>query len=126
MARILVVDDDADVRRAIRRILEPEGHEVVQAENGRAAMAVMEAESADLVVTDLYMEPMDGVELVIRLRQVDDAVPIIAISGGGWEPADKVLERIRGLGVDTTVQKPFDSDELRELIREKLRGAHPG
>lgn len=120
MARILVVDDDDDVRTAIRRILEPSGHRVLEAASGQGGMTRMDTESADLVLTDLYMEPMDGVEFVIRLRQLAPEVPIIAISGGGWRSADDVLARARSLGVRATVRKPFTNKGLRNLVEKVL------
>ena len=69
MARILVVDDDRSVRAAITKILSKNGHEVVEAADGKSALALYRAAPADLVIMDVYMPEMDGIDTTVRLKQ---------------------------------------------------------
>jgi two-component system KDP operon response regulator KdpE len=122
MARILVVDDDADVRRAVVRLLTAAGHEVAQAEDGAAALAAYRAHSADLIITDMYMPAVDGVEVVARLLDEFPKARLIVMSGGGQVGKEDVLDLARRLGARRTLTKPIDRQELLEAVAEALRG----
>ncbi len=120
MARILIVDDDQAVLAVIGRQLRVEGHEVVEARNGREAAALLEMGSVDLVVTDIYMPEMGGIEFLIRLLYRLPQARIIAISGGGYRDKQDLLERARALGAVRTLAKPFSRDELVLAVNEVL------
>ena len=81
--RILVVDDDEDVRDALKMTLEYEGYECLFARSGREGLDLIGAESLDLVLLDVKMPGMDGLEVLRRMRERGDAVPVIVISGHG-------------------------------------------
>lgn len=120
MEKILVVEDDTQLRTVLGRILRGEGYEVALAENGSGAIAHLQETSVDLVVTDLYMPDMDGIELVIHLSGAEAPCPVLAISGGGYLDSASALERATALGVHRTLAKPFSPWEFLEAVRQTL------
>jgi DNA-binding response OmpR family regulator len=115
--RILVVDDDAPSVKMISFLLREEGYEVVSADNGSAALELVEREPPDLVILDVMMPHMDGFEVCRRIRQKMD-VPIIFLSAKG-ETADKVSGL--QLGADDYLAKPFEPAELLARVKAVLR-----
>ena len=83
MARILIIDDDEQVRRYLRKILEAQGHEVVAASDGKLGIELCREEPTDLIITDIFMPEKEGLETIGELRRDYPDVKIIAISGGG-------------------------------------------
>lgn len=120
MARILVLDDHEGTRRALRRVLESEGHEVLEASDGQQAWAALARDLPDLVISDVYMPEMDGIEFLIRLVDRYPAVPLIAMSGGAHAPAGFVLEDARHLGAVSTLEKPLEMGRLVGEVRRVL------
>jgi len=118
MSRILLVDDEADVRRALATFLRGMGHDVRTAANGVEAIAALR-DSADLLITDINMPDMDGIEMVTTLREAASTMPIIAMSGGGLFDKGMLLDAAEALGADLTLEKPFDLEVLRAAV-EKL------
>jgi len=116
--RLLVVDDEPQIVRALRPALQAEGYLVEVAETGGAALQRMAAEPADLVILDLGLPDMDGKEVIERLREWSQA-PIIVLSAREQEK-----EKVVALdsGADDYVNKPFGVDELMARIRAGLRG----
>jgi CheY-like chemotaxis protein len=125
MARILVVDDDRDVRGVLVRILTKAGHEVVQAEDGGAAIAAYRAHPADLIITDMYMPAGDGVEVVARLADEYPGARLIVMSGGGQLEKEDVLDLARRLGARRTLAKPIDRVALLEAVDDVLGEVPP-
>jgi len=122
MTAALVVDDDAVIRSVIRKALEGEGYEVLEAEDGLDGLRVLRERPADLVLTDIVMPGMDGFQFMEELRKVSSAVQIIAMSGGGPFPAGTLLGPASALGADAVLMKPFSIDELRaELVHVQQR-----
>jgi len=121
MARILVVDDEELIQKALRRILEAEDHDVATAADGAEAWALLEAGGVDLLMTDLFMPHVDGIELLTRLLEIDDAPPVIAMSGGGRIVKNTdALTDAAVMGADSILQKPFTPDEVRAAVSEAL------
>ncbi len=118
MATILVIDDESAVRDTMRRLLERYGHEVREAANGREALKA--APDYDLVITDINMPEMDGIEVIMALTDRRPGLPVIAISGGGRLPKDLLLSSADMLGAVTTLPKPFDLSELIEAVDRAL------
>ena len=116
-SRILVVEDDAAIRRAIVSQLRGEGYDVIEAGDGREGLAAARADRPDLVLTDLAMPVMDGFELITTLRK-SSPTPVIVLSVRGGE-ADRV--RALDLGADDFVGKPFSVAELLARVRAQLR-----
>jgi len=119
--RILIVDDESTIRDVLRRYLEREGFEVVDAADGQAALAAVESGLPDLAVLDLMLPGMDGMTLAERLRDLGP-VPIVMLTAKG-ETAD----RIQGLelGADDYIVKPFSPRELVLRVKAVLRRLEP-
>jgi len=118
---ILLVDDDEAVRQGTRRLLEADGHRVLEAADGAEAVKAIRGESIDLVLTDLYMPNMDGIELVRQLRQIRGPnLKIIAISGAEGTGYPDMRPIAAALGVTATLGKPFTREELRHAIMQAV------
>jgi DNA-binding NtrC family response regulator len=120
MATILVIDDEAQVRATMRRVLERYGYAVAEAANGREALKAIASTSCDLVITDINMPEMDGIEVIMALSERQPGLPIIAISGGGRLPKDLLLASADMLGAVTTLAKPFDIPDLIGSVERAL------
>jgi two-component system KDP operon response regulator KdpE len=116
-ARVLVVDDEPNIIGTLAPLVRAQGYEVFTAMTGRAALEVVERDKPDLIVLDLGLPDIDGVEVCIRIRQSSN-VPILVLSARGAE-GDKV--RALDAGADDYVTKPFGAEELLARIRAALR-----
>ncbi|MBI2403843.1 MAG: response regulator [Gemmatimonadetes bacterium] len=126
MAKILVADDDQGVRTAIRKALAAAGHVVDQAGQGQAVLDLYQREPRDLLLIDLYMPRMDGLETIIRLRTVRPDAKIVAISGGGFRHKRDVLAMAIKAGACGTLAKPFEMAELLAAVSDALGTAKAG
>ncbi len=120
MAHILVVDDEAEVRHLIQDLLAREGHELIFAENGRQALERARDRSLDLVITDLIMPEMEGLETIRGLKREHKNLKIIAISGGGRTDPNDYLRTARVFGACKTLQKPFMIAEFLGTVKDVL------
>jgi CheY-like chemotaxis protein len=118
MTRILIIDDDADLRTTLRDLLEHAGYEVVEVSNGREGLQRYLGASMDLVITDLLMPEQEGVETIRALRQINPQVKIIAMSGGGQTGRMDFLHVAEVLGAQRTLHKPFNRQTLLEAVRD--------
>lgn len=116
-AKVLVVDDEKDIRELINFYLNKEGFEVLEASNGEEALEIFENEYIDLGIIDVMMPVMDGFELVENLKEFKD-VPVIMLTAKG-ESKDKL--RGFSVGADDYVVKPFDPTELMARVRAVLK-----
>ncbi len=117
-ARILVVDDEPPIRRFLRTSLTSQGYQVLEADDGNAAMDILKRNAVDVVVLDLGLPNLHGFDVIQRMREGKSAVPIIVLSSRTDE-AGKV--KALDLGADDYVTKPFGLDELLARIRTALR-----
>jgi CheY-like chemotaxis protein len=117
VTRILVADDDNDVRTALRVALEGEGYEVETVPDGERAMQVHEKRPADVLITDLFMPERDGFEAVKYFRARKPGMQIVVISG--WQRGQKTdhLAVAQHAGADVTLRKPFRLSELLEQLQ---------
>jgi DNA-binding NtrC family response regulator len=118
MATILVIDDQEPVRALLRIALEGAGHEVLEASNGRLGLALYREKSADLIITDILMPEMNGLELMLELTRNFLNVKVIAISGG--LESEGPLSVAKLLGARQTFQKPLDMEKLLSAVRYDL------
>ncbi|MFO7655042.1 MAG: response regulator [Candidatus Krumholzibacteriia bacterium] len=118
MPRILVVDDDDQIRAMLRLTLEREGHVIDEAADGNQALARYAAEPADLVIMDIVMPEKEGIETIMELRRTYRDVKIIAISGGGRVNPEDYLRWARTFGVQHTFAKPVDRNRLLDAVDE--------
>lgn len=119
-ATVLLVDDDPAIRRALARLLVREGWTVVEAGSGAEGLAAVHRDAPDVVVTDLNMPEMNGIEFLLAIQDQDPGLPVIAISGGGRIPKDSLLEDANLLGAVEVMGKPFDPGSLIAAIRRHL------
>jgi CheY-like chemotaxis protein len=120
MARILLIDDDEAVRTPTARLLELMGHEVLTAEHGEAGLEVWRERGADLVITDVCMPGMTGLEVIIQLRAFAPNLPVLAMSGGLESQRLDLLGTAAQAGAIRALEKPFTVAELRSAIAELL------
>lgn len=120
MAQILIIDDEPQIRSMLRQMLEREGYSVLDAANGREALRHLAQNPVDLVITDLIMPDMEGIETIRNLKQAHPGIDIIAISGGGRIGPDTYLELARKLGARFTFTKPIGRSELVTAVRSIL------
>ncbi|MFZ5609670.1 MAG: response regulator [Pseudomonadota bacterium] len=127
MARILLIDDDDLVGQALKLHLEAGGHEVALTHHGGEGLRAFEQGRFDLVLTDIFMPEVEGIETIRRLRLISRKVSIIAMTGGPIAPAharkDAVPDYLRmahSLGASRTIRKPFSARQLLALVDECL------
>ena len=118
MAKILVIDDQASIRSLLRLVLEEEGHEITEACDGRDGLASYERTPADLVVVDIRMPKMDGLELILELTRGFLDTKVIAISGQA--DAGDTLSTAKLLGARHVLRKPFGLHQFLGLVRYEL------
>src|SRR5499427_2342020 len=116
-AKILVVDDEAEIRRSVRMILEYEGYDVQEASSGPEALALIEREAPDLVFLDIKMPGVDGLEVLQKIRQLNEALPVVIISGHGT--VSTAVEATK-LGAFDFIEKPLASERVLVTIRNAL------
>lgn len=117
MKRILIVDDDAQFRLMLRRILEREGYEVFEACDGKQGLTAFRRLRTDLVITDIIMPEKEGVETILALRREFPAVKIMAVSGGGRNAPGDYLTLAKKLGAQVTMEKPLNRSQLLEEVK---------
>ncbi|MFK5893561.1 MAG: response regulator [Pseudomonadota bacterium] len=125
VCNILVVDDFEDIREGIKDILENIGHTVIVAENGIQAMKVINDKKVDMVITDILMPDMDGIELCTQIKKTYPNMIFILMSGDGRQmPNASEYNYLRSAqkltGIDDILKKPFNPYELIELINLRL------
>ena len=115
--RVLIADDDAGLRSALKLALEANGYRVQLAANGGEALALQGQDPADVLITDIFMPESDGFEAIEAFRRNFPSTKIIAISGGAPMVKTNYLDAAGLIGVDASLQKPFEMDELLNLLR---------
>ncbi len=114
MADIVVIDDEARYRRLIAQVLTGAGHDVRQAGDGTEGLMMCRQRSPELVITDLVMPGMEGIETILQLSRERPEVPVLAISGA--EPASVYLRAATALGAASSLPKPFTVDQLLTAV----------
>ena len=110
--RILIIDDEEDIRDYLREILEDSGFEVVDAANGLSGQKLFRQKPTDLIITDILMPEKGGFEAILELHREFPEVKIFAISGGGRVSSEVYLEVAKDLGAIRTFAKPVNAKEL--------------
>lgn len=123
MKTVLVVDDDPSIRALIRLYLEGAGYAVIEAADGRRAMQALAGQAVDLVVLDIFMPEMDGLEVLQVLRNECQACKVMAISGGSAKIGMDLLGHATIFGADAVLEKPFGPATLLEKAASLIGGA---
>jgi CheY-like chemotaxis protein len=117
--KVLVMDDDGPTRSFVQSILEAEGHTVMACKNGKEGVAAFKKSVFDLVITDIAMPIIDGIDAIILIRKENGAVPIIAMSGA--ERGDSLLKFADYFAADATLHKPFEKKALLGMVEKVLK-----
>ncbi len=118
--RVLIIDDDEQIRVLLQQMMEWAGFDVLVAENGKVAMQMQSKQPVDLVITDLIMPEQEGLETISCLKKEHANIKIIAISGGGRIGPEAYLPAALELGADRVFSKPFDVQEIVASVKELL------
>ena len=119
-ASILIIDDDAAVSRTLSLILTRGGYNVSAASSGRKGLDLLAGGGFDLVLTDIIMPELDGIEAIRRIREDFPDLHVIAMSGGGQIDKADFLHMAQVLGADAVIEKPVRSERLLELVKGAL------
>ena len=120
MAVILIVDDDPTVRAIAAELLRADDHALIEAEDGKLALQVIAAVPIDLIVLDLLMPNVDGLEVIRSVRQSHPDIRILAISSGGRSGAQSYLDAARAFGADDTLMKPLRLATFADKVNRLL------
>jgi len=120
MARILVIDDQADIRSLLRDVLEEVGHEVLEASDGSGAFDRIGAAEISLVVCDIMMPVKEGIETIRELRREQPDIKIVAISGGGGAKDIDFLRMAEAFGANRILRKPFEPEAILTVVEDLL------
>lgn len=118
--RLLVVDDDADMRLTLKLSLELAGYSVEVAANGREALEIQRRQPVDVLITDIFMPDVDGFEAIDAFRKNFPQTKIIVVSGGAQFSKRDYLPDAELIGVDATLQKPFEIETLLKTLQSLL------
>ncbi len=121
MAHVLLLEDDQSMREMLVKMLTQDQHRVTAAADGGEGLQLLEDVKPDLIITDILMPAVDGIEVILKLAERGSTVPIIAISGGRRSvSAEFNLESAEMAGVRVTLSKPFSRDALRSAVQKAL------
>ncbi len=120
MTKILLIEDDALVADAVQTVLRKAGYTVVTIPNGTVALAKLEGENPDLILTDILMPEKEGIETIRDIRARDQQVPIVVYSGGGMMRNYEFLNMAVKLGANDAIRKPFANEELLAVVKRSL------
>jgi CheY-like chemotaxis protein len=118
---ILLIDDDPLVAFTVERMLQGGGYTVIRAADGEKGLKTLRGEKIDLVITDIIMPVMEGIETIREIRQHDATVPVIAVSGGGHGSGGNYLRMAQALGATEVLAKPFDQEQLLAAVTRCLK-----
>lgn len=121
MSNILVVDDDDVVRKAVRTILDREGHTTLEADDGSCVPQMLHENHVDLLLTDILMPGWNGLQTIVEIRRVNRDVKIIAMSGSCASSLH--MDDATKLGADAFIEKPFSGNDLRSLVTAVIKKA---
>ncbi len=121
MAKIMVIDDIAEARNTVSKILMRNGHDVVEAHNGREALKKLNSYIPELIISDILMPEMEGLETIQEILKIHPTVPIITITGSIDSPYLQVALK---LGAVTGLYKPFNQADLLAAVKKALQSVY--
>ncbi len=123
---VLLIDDDVAMRSMLVRAMTRSGYVVHEAGDGHEGLRILEERPIGLVITDIIMPELEGVELIFRIRKTNKTIPIIAMSGGGRMSPKGYLDVAKSCGASRSIAKPFEIDQLLSCVAELLAGTGTG
>lgn len=118
MVRVLLIDDETLSRELCESILSRHGFDVISVGDGRLGLEILQEEDVDILLTDIIMPEMEGMEVIIKATEIKPSLPIVAISGNSI--GQNYLETALRLGASAVLRKPFDRDDLLSVIEELI------
>lgn len=119
MKNILIVDDEKAVRDFVAEILTESGYSIQEARDGREALSILKQSEIDLIITDIVMPDIEGIELIRKVKNnYQQAIRIIAMSGGKIADAYVYLKIAHKIGADVLLEKPFTVEELLNAVNQ--------
>ncbi|MBA9027896.1 MULTISPECIES: response regulator [Bacillaceae] len=115
--KVLIVDDQFGIRILLNEVLHKEGYDTFQAANGLQALDIVTNHSPDLVLLDMKIPGMDGIEILKRMKQIDADIRVIIMTAYGELD---MIQEAKDLGAITHFAKPFDIDDIRKAVRENI------
>ena len=120
MSKILVVDDEIQIRKMLTKMLQKRGHEVEAVPNGEQAIETLQKNVPDLIIADIFMPGTDGLETIAQMKSLHPSVKIIAISGGALGGKLDFLPVADSLGAEILLKKPFSKESILESVKKLL------
>ncbi len=120
MSLILIIDDDPMIRKMLMTAFRKKNYDVMDASNGKTGLSIFRSEDVDVVITDIIMPDMEGIETIRELRKIKPDAKIIAFSGGGSLSPDGYLKIASSMGAQYTFQKPISIKELSKAVEDLL------
>jgi CheY-like chemotaxis protein len=120
MKKILLIDDDELVIYALKRYLEKNGFHVISLNSGKSVLEKIKETNPNIVITDIIMPDVEGMEVITKIRNINKQLPIIAISGGSRYVDKTFLTTAEMLGASASLEKPLDEEKLLELINNLI------
>ena len=120
MVKIMVIDDDTEIRETLVDLLVAKGYQAQGASNGKIALELIASDRPDVLITDIIMPEKDGIQLIAEVKKRYGEIPIIAMSGGGRIPASVYLSHVSALGEIATLEKPFKVSTLTMAVEKAL------
>ncbi|MGG3113721.1 sporulation initiation phosphotransferase Spo0F [Bacillus paranthracis] len=115
--KILIVDDQYDIRVLLHEVFQKEGYQTFQAANGFQALDIVKKDNPDLVVLDMKIPGMDGIEILKHVKEIDESIKVILMTAYGELD---MIQEAKDLGALMHFAKPFDIDEIRQAVRNEL------
>ncbi len=116
MATVLIVDDDREIRSALRHILEHAGHRVLEAKHGREALCIVDQHVPDIMLLDIMMPEMDGVETMLEMKRRECRFPVVAMPYSGTTIGSWSADVAKTLGAVEILEKPFTPKEVETIV----------
>ncbi len=120
MKTLLIVDDEQDTLDYLSYVLPKKGYNVIGVNNGFDALQTMREQHVDLVISDIAMPDMDGYELYSQIKNFDDTIPVIMMTGFGYDP-NHVLVKAKRDGLHDIIFKPFEVEDLIHILKKALK-----
>jgi len=124
MGTILIIEDDVVLRQALQSFFVKKGYTILIAPEGRTGLAVCNKTHIDIVITDIVMPEMEGLEIIITIRKKNPGIKIIAMSGGGQIGPEDYLEMAKKLGADRVLTKPIDFKTIYDTVENLMSNSN--
>lgn len=116
--RILIVDDQLGIRLLLKEILQKEGYSTFQAANGYQAIEITKKENPDLVLLDMRLPEMNGIEILQELKKISPDIRVIIMTAYGEQ---ELIDTAKNIGILDYITKPFEIEEIRRIVKEKIK-----